>query len=92
MIRIDWEYPEVPEYDPDIHNPEKVFAFMCYRGVHYAKWVYLNIFMEGSSWNLNNPGKMILELTPNTHPILHEKYVHLINVLRKQTATMLQKF
>ena len=55
MIRIDWEYPEVPEYDPDIHNPEKVFAFMCYRGVHYAKWVYLNIFIEGSSWNLNNP-------------------------------------
>ena len=57
MIRIDWEYPEVPEYDPDIHNPEKVFAFMCYRGVHYVKWVYLNIFMEGSSWNLNNPRK-----------------------------------
>ena len=57
MIRIDWENPEVPEYDPDIHNPEKVFAFMCYRGVHYAKWVYLNIFMEGSSWNLNNPRK-----------------------------------
>ena len=57
MIRIDWEDPEVPEYDPDIHDPEKVFAFMCYRGVHYAKWVYLNIFIEGSSWNLNNPRK-----------------------------------
>ena len=57
MIRIDWEYPEVPEYDPDIHDPDKVFAFMCYRGVHYAKWVYLNIFMEGSSCNLNNPRK-----------------------------------
>ena len=57
MIRIDWEDPEVPEYDPDIHDPDKVFAFMCYRGVHYAKWVYLNIFMEGSSWNLNNPRK-----------------------------------
>ena len=57
MIRIDWEYPEVPEYDPDIHDPDKVFAFMCYRGVQYAKWVYLNIFMEGSSWNLNNPRK-----------------------------------
>ena len=41
----------------DIHDPEKVFAFMCYRGVHYAKWVYLNIFIEGSSWNLNNPRK-----------------------------------
>ena len=59
MIRIDidWEQPEVPEYDPEIHNPEKVFAFLCYRGVHYAKWVYLNVFMEGSSWFLNNPRK-----------------------------------
>jgi len=59
MIRIDidWEQPEIPEYDPEIHNPEKVFAFLCYRGVHYAKWVYLNIFIEGSSWNLNNPRK-----------------------------------
>ena len=57
MIRIDidWEQPEVPEYDPEIHNPEKVFAFLCYRGVHYAKWVYLNVFMEGPSWFLNNP-------------------------------------
>ena len=59
MIRIDidWEQPEVPEYDPEIHNPEKVFAFLCYRGVHYAKWVYLNVFMEGSTWFLNNPRK-----------------------------------
>ena len=57
MIRIDWEYPEVPEYDPDIHNPEKVFAFMCYRGVHYAKTVYINVSMEGPSWFLNNPRK-----------------------------------
>ena len=56
-IDIDWEQPEIPEYDPEIHNPEKVFAFLCYRGVHYAKWVYLNIFIEGSSWNLNNPRK-----------------------------------
>ena len=59
MIRIDidWEQPEVPEYDPEIHDPEKVFAFLCYRGVHYAKWVYLNVFMEGSTWFLNNPRK-----------------------------------
>ena len=46
-IQIDWEQPE-------IHNPEKVFAFLCYRGVHYAKWVYLNIF-PSDSWNVNNP-------------------------------------
>ena len=57
MIRIDWEYPEVPEYDPDIHDPEKVFAFMCYRGVHYAKWVCIDVIMEGPSWFLNNPRK-----------------------------------
>ena len=54
MIRIDWEYPEVPEYNPDIHDPDKVFAFMCYRGVHYAKWVYLNIF-PNNEWELKNP-------------------------------------
>ena len=57
MLRIDWEYPEVPEYDPDVHNPEKVFAFMCYRGLHYAKTVYINVSMEGPSWFLNNPRK-----------------------------------
>ena len=57
MIRIDWEHPEIPEYDPDIHDPEKVFAFMCYRGLHYAKTVYINVSMEGPSWFLNNPRK-----------------------------------
>ena len=57
MIRIDidWEQPEIPEYDPEIHNPEKVFAFLCYRGVHYAKSVYIDFSMEGPSWFLNNP-------------------------------------
>ena len=56
MIRIDidWEQPEVPEYDPEIHDPEKVFAFLCYRGIHYAKWVYLDIFIN-NNWNLHNP-------------------------------------
>ena len=53
-IDIDWEQPEVPEFDPEIHDPEKVFALLCYRGVHYAKWVYLNIF-PSNSWNINNP-------------------------------------
>ena len=57
MLRIGWEPPKVPKYDPEVHNPEKVFAFMCYRGVYYAKWVYLNIFVEGSPWYLNNPRK-----------------------------------
>jgi len=54
MIRLGWESPEIPEYDPDIHNPEKVFAFMCYRGIHYAKWVYLDIFHD-TEWKIYNP-------------------------------------
>ena len=54
MLRIGWESPEVPEYDPDKHNPEKVFALLCYRGIHYAKWVYPDIFIN-NNWNINNP-------------------------------------
>ena len=57
MLRIGWEPPEVPEYDPEVHNPEKVFAFLCYRGVYYAKLVYLDVIIEGSSWLINNPRK-----------------------------------
>ena len=57
MLRIGWEPPEVPEYDPEVHNPEKVFAFLCYRGVYYAKLVYLDVIIESSSWFLNNPRK-----------------------------------
>ena len=53
-INFNWETPEVPEFDPEIHNPERVFAFLCYRGIHYAKWVYLDVF-SGKSWDLNNP-------------------------------------
>ena len=30
MLRIGWEPPEIPDFDPEIHNPEKVFAFLCY--------------------------------------------------------------
>ena len=48
---------QAPEWNEDKHDIEEVFALLCYRGIHYAKWVYLNIFMEGSSWNLNNPRK-----------------------------------
>ena len=57
MLHIGWRTPEVPDFDPEIHNPEKVFAFMCYRGLHYAKTVYINVSMEGPSWFLNNPRK-----------------------------------
>ena len=54
MLHIGWKTPEVPDFDPEVHNPEKVFAFMCYRGIHYAKWVYLDIFHQGD-WKLKNP-------------------------------------
>ena len=53
-INFNWETQEVPEYDPEIHNPERVFAFLCYRGIHYAKWVTLDVFGVGN-WNLRNP-------------------------------------
>ena len=54
MLHIEWRSPEIPEYDPEIHNPEKVFAFLCYRGVHYAKWFYLDVF-NINNWTLTNP-------------------------------------
>ena len=50
-INFKWETPEIPEYNPEIHNPERVFAFLCYRGIHYAKWVTLDVFNVGN-WNL----------------------------------------
>ena len=56
MLRISWERPEIPEFDPEIHNPEKVFAFLCYRGIHYAKWVSLDVF-NVNNWHLKNPRK-----------------------------------
>tara|TARA_R100000406_G_scaffold64559_1_gene45335 strand:- start:172 stop:369 length:198 start_codon:yes stop_codon:yes gene_type:complete len=56
MLHFKWEIPEVPEYDPEIHNPERVFALLCYRGIHYAKWVYLDVF-KPVRWNLKNPRK-----------------------------------
>ena len=53
-INVSFNRPDVPEYDEEIHNPEKVFAFLCYRGIHYAKWVTLDVFGIGN-WNLRNP-------------------------------------
>ena len=57
MLRIGWEPPEIPKYDPDKHDPEKVFALLCYRGIHYAKWVYLDINFAfiNDKWILHNP-------------------------------------
>ena len=50
-VNFNWEPPEVPEFDEEIHNPERVFAMLCYRGVHYAKWVVLDPF-KIKSWKM----------------------------------------
>ena len=45
MLRIHFSWGldyDLPEYDPEIHDPKEVFAMLCYRGVHYAKWVQLD--------------------------------------------------
>ena len=46
-----------PECDEDKHDIDEVFAFLCYRGIHYAKTVYIDFTMEGPTWFLNNPRK-----------------------------------
>ena len=56
MLHLRWEPRIVPEYDPEVHNPERVFALLCYRGIHYAKWVYLDVF-KPVKWYLKNPRK-----------------------------------
>ena len=43
-----------PEWNEEKHDIDEVFAFLCYRGIHYAKWVYLDIFHH-TDWNLKNP-------------------------------------
>lgn len=40
MLKIKFSY-DLPEYDPEIHDPDKVFRYLTYRGVSYAKWVLL---------------------------------------------------
>ena len=62
MLQIRWCPPEIPEYDPAIHSPEKVFALLCYRGIHYAKWVCIDVIMEGNSWFVFNPSGSLYNL------------------------------
>jgi len=40
-VRLRYDDRDLPEYDPEVHDPDKVFGFLTYRGIHYAKWVYL---------------------------------------------------
>ena len=46
MLKIKFCY-DLPEYNKEIHDPEKVFRFLTYRGVSYAKWV--NLKSQGNS-------------------------------------------
>lgn len=40
MLKVEFKY-DLPEFDSDKHDPDKVFRYLTYRGVSYAKWVYL---------------------------------------------------
>ena len=46
MLKIKLYY-DLPEYNKELHDPDKVFRFLTYRGVPYAKWVDLK--SRGSS-------------------------------------------
>ena len=41
---------QAPEWDEEKHDVDEVFAFLCYRGLHYAKTVYIDVTIEGHSW------------------------------------------
>ena len=51
MLKVTFNY-DLPTYDSEKHDPDKTFAFLTYRGVHYAKLVYLK--SRGvKSWKVN---------------------------------------
>ena len=43
-----------PEWNEEKHDINEVFAFLCYRGIHYAKWVNIAIFHD-TNWEIHNP-------------------------------------
>ena len=51
-INLEWNY-DIPDYDPEKHDPPKTFAFLTYRGVYYAKWVNLKPF-ELPPWRVTS--------------------------------------
>ena len=57
MLKIRLDY-DLPEYDSNKHDPDKTFAFLTYRGVHYAKWVNLKPFGI-TNWKVKEPLKVI---------------------------------
>ena len=52
-IRLDWEH-NLPDFDPELHDPDRIFAFLTYRGVHYAKWVDLKIHFGNKHWKIKS--------------------------------------
>lgn len=52
-IRLDWEH-NLPDFDPELHDPDRIFAFLTYRGVHYAKWVDLKIHFGSKHWKIKS--------------------------------------
>jgi hypothetical protein len=54
-IKVDWDRPDLPDFDPVKHDPDRVFRFLTYRGVHYAKWVYLKVnFGAINNWKITS--------------------------------------
>ena len=43
-----------PEWNEEKHDIDEVFAFLCYRGIHYAKWVNIDNFQD-TNWEIHNP-------------------------------------
>ena len=55
MLKIKFElHYDLPEFDPEKHDPDRTFAFLTYRGVNYAKWVYLKHFINGNNWRVTS--------------------------------------
>ena len=54
-IKVGWDY-DLPEFDPEKHDPDRTFAFLTYRGIHYAKWVCLKLSFQANSnsWKLTS--------------------------------------
>ena len=54
-IKVDWDHPDLPEFDPVKHDPDRVFRFLTYRGVHYAKWVSLKVHFNAiNNWKITS--------------------------------------
>ena len=48
---------QAPEWNEECMMWREVFALLCYRGIHYAKWVCIDVIDGKHSWFVNNPRK-----------------------------------